>query len=162
MTWRPTEQQGDALFQHATIKIIVEDEFPIPARQLWDVLAADDAVVGWSALATASTWVDGRRGVGSIREVVVLGFLGVRDHFYRWDIDRRMTFAAEATTAPGVKAFGEDYVLDATATGTRLRWTVAIDAGRAGRLLAPLARPALRIVFRAFMGGIHQVIHQRT
>jgi hypothetical protein len=162
MTWRPTEQQGDALFQHAAISVTVEGEFPIPVRQLWDVLAADDAVVGWSPLATASTWIDSRRGVDSVREVVLLGFLGVRDHFYRWDIDQRMTFAAEATTVLGVKAFGEDYVLDATAAGTRLRWTVAIDAGRAGRLLAPLARPALRIVFRAFMRGIHRRIRQRA
>nr|WP_271211716.1 SRPBCC family protein [Rhodococcus wratislaviensis] len=67
------------------------------------------------------------RGVGTIRDVTILGNMTVREHFYRWDELQRITFTATAITQPLCRRFAEDYRVEDTLDGSRLTWTAAME-----------------------------------
>ena len=129
-------------------------DIPAPVRQVWDTLAADDALVSWSPVITAATWTSPRPfGIGTTREVTLGGFLRLQERFYRWDEGARMTFTVDAASVPGLKRFAEDITLLPLATGTRIIWTFAIEGTAALRPLLAAASPVNRFVTRTIAGG---------
>lgn len=95
--------------------------------RLWRTLAADDAVQAWSKAITSAHWDPTiPRGIGSMRTVTILGAVTVNERFYRWEQNTRMTFGATTISRPLCHAFGEDYILEEAATGTRLTWRAAM------------------------------------
>lgn len=156
VTWRPLTTVGDDFFRTAAVSVTVTVDVRCPVDRLWDVLSADDAVVSWSPAVTEARWASASRGVGAIREVTLGGVLGVKEHFYRWDKNERMTFSAEAVTLPGVRAFAEDYVVTPTPSGSRLEWTVAMEFTRRNSLLARVVRPVLRFAIRDLARGVRR------
>lgn len=129
-------------------------DIPAPGRQVWDTLAADDALVSWSPVITAATWTSPRPfGIGTTREVTLGGFLRLQERFYRWDEGARMTFTVDAASVPGLKRFAEDITLLPLATGTRIIWTFAIEGTAALRPLLAAASPVNRFVTRTIASG---------
>lgn len=158
MTWHPLTQVNDDFFRTAPLSFTITSDFPVPVEQLWAALTADDAVVSWSPAVTGTRWEGEPRGIGTLREVTVLGRLGLRDRYYRWDENFRMTFSAQETTLPGLRSFAEDYVIIATTAGSRLYWTVALEFSRHNRLIVPVIRPVLRMVFGQLARGVHRTL----
>ncbi|MFD7921998.1 SRPBCC family protein [Streptomyces sp. NPDC059740] len=64
------------------------------------------------------------------------------------DPGQRYLYRVDEMTAPGVRALLEEWRLAPAGAGTRVRWTVAVDAGPATRLALHLARPAASSLFR--------------
>lgn len=127
MKRHPLREVGDDFFTTAPVRTTSVIEVPVSPVELWAALAADDAVGSWSKLVTEAHWDDARREVGAVREVTIGGALTVREVFYRWDVNERMSFSASETTGPGIAAFAEDYVITSTPSGSRLAWTVAME-----------------------------------
>lgn len=136
--WYPLEEVGDDFLASATTKTVQVIDVPVPVEQLWDALSADDAVKAWSPAVSRVSWSAKPYGVGTIREVTIGGAATVREQFYRWDENKRMTFFVAESSRPGIRRFAEDYVVESTATGSRLTWTVALEPKR-------LAGPGARI-----------------
>ena len=127
----------------------------MPAETLWAALSADDAVVSWGPGVTTTRWVGQRPyGVGTVREVTVGGVATVREKFYRWDENERMTFAVVESSRPGIRRFAEDYVVEPTPTGSRLTWTVAVEVARGAGPTAPLVRGLLSLAVGSMVGGL--------
>lgn len=156
VTWRPLTTVGDDFFQTAAVSVTVTVDARVPVDRLWEVLSAEEAVVSWSPAVTEARWATTTRGVGAIREVTLGGILRVKEHFYRWDKNERMTFSAEAITLPGVRAFAEDYVVTSTSSGSQLEWTVAMEFTRHNSLLARVVRPILRFAVRDLARGLRR------
>ncbi|WHU47812.1 SRPBCC family protein [Gordonia sp. L191] len=153
MRWNELRSVGDEFFAHAPVRTTVDIKVPVTPDRLWQALAADDAVLSWSPLVTGTTW-RGDRGVGAVRTVTIARALSVREVFYRWDENSRMTFAAEATTGPGIRVFAEDYVITARPDGAALSWTVALDLPAGARLLGTPASLALRPAISSLARGL--------
>ena len=105
--------------------------------------------VVWRAFTDASTWNEwwpGVRsagygseppfGVGTIREADVGGFR-MEETVLAWDEGRRFAYRIDRSNAPIAKAQLEATELEDDGTGTRVRWTLALEP----RLLMKLARP---------------------
>jgi Polyketide cyclase / dehydrase and lipid transport len=137
-------------------------EVDVPAETLWAALAADDAVVSWGPGATACTWTGGKPyGVGTVREVTVAGVVTVREQFYRWDEGQRMTFFVAESTRPGIRRMAEDYVVQETATGSRLTWTVALEVSHLAGPTAVVVKPVLGMAVGSMVTGLKKKLAAR-
>lgn len=153
--WYRLTPTDDAFLEEARVRTTQVIEVPVPAETLWAALESDDAVVGWGAGATAMRWVTPRPfGVGTVREVTVAGVARAREHFYRWDEGKRMTFYVEETNRPGLVSMAEDYVVESTPTGSRLTWVVAVKPRMMPGIAAPLASRALGLAIGNMATGL--------
>ena len=160
--WFPlTPADDDFLLSAPAITTQVLD-VPVPAATLWAALAAVDAVVSWGPGATACRWTGGKPyGVGTVREVTVAGVVTVREQFYRWDEGKRMTFFVAESTRPGIRRMAEDYVVEETATGSRLTWTVAMEVAHLAGLTAIVLKPVLGLAIGSMVSGLRKKLATR-
>lgn len=153
--WFALSPAADDFLSSAPAITVQVLEAPVPAATLWAALAADDAVVGWGPGVTAMRWTGGRPyGVGTVREVTVGGVVTVREQFYRWDEGSRMTFFVAESTAPGIRRMAEDYVVEETATGSRLTWTVAVEMAHLAGPSAVVLKPLLGLAVGSMINGL--------
>ncbi|MFJ2754488.1 SRPBCC family protein [Nocardioides sp. NPDC087217] len=155
--WYPLAPADDDFLGTAravTTKVL---DIDVPVETLWEALAADDAVVSWGPGATKTRWVGPRPyGVGTVREVTMGGVATVREKFYRWDENRRMTFAVVESNRPGIRRFAEDYVVESTPTGSRLTWTVAVEVAKGAGPTAPIVRALLSLAVGSLINGLRK------
>lgn len=160
--WFPLSPADDDFLSSAPAITTQVLDVPVPAATLWAALAADDAVVSWGPGATACRWTGGKPyGVGTIREVTVAGVVTVREHFYRWDEGKRMTFFVAESTRPGIRRMAEDYVVEETATGSRLTWTVAMEVAHLAGPTAIVLKPVLGLAIGSMVSGLRKKLATR-
>ncbi|UUZ61362.1 SRPBCC family protein [Nocardioides sp. B-3] len=134
----------------------------MPAATLWAALAADDAVVSWGVGATGMRWTTPKPyGVGTVREVTVAGIATVREQFYRWDEGQRMSFFVAESTRPGIRRMVEDYVVEETATGSRLTRTVALEVSHLAGPTAIVLKPVLGPAIGSMVNGLKKKLTTR-
>ncbi|MCW2779919.1 MAG: hypothetical protein JWR35_368 [Marmoricola sp.] len=161
--WHPLTPTDDAFLDSAPIRTVKVLEVPVSVERLWEALTADDALVGWGAGVTKMQWLGPKpRGVGTVREVTLGGVLTVREQFYRWDEGKRKSFFVAASTAPGIRRFAEDYVVESTATGSRLTWKVSVEPSHLGGLIAPVGAPVLAIMIGTMVTGLRKHLAQEV
>lgn len=156
--WFPLAPADDAFLRSAPLRFVHSADIAAAPDRVWRALTADDALVSWAAGITGSQWSSPRPfGVGTTRTVTVgRGAAALRERFFRWDEGLRMTFAAEASTRPGLRRFAEDVALTPTPTGTRLTWTFAVDAEPWLAPLLAVARPLLDRVTAGWTRGVER------
>lgn len=160
--WFPLSPADDDFLASAPAITTQVLDVPVPAAKLWAALAADDAVVSWGPGATACRWTGGKPyGVGTVREVTVAGVVTVREHFYRWDEGKRMTFFVAESTRPGIRRMAEDYVVEETATGSRLTWTVAMEVAHLAGPTAIVLKPVLGLAIGSMVSGLRKQLATR-
>lgn len=160
--WFPLSPADDDFLSSAPAITTQVLDVPVPAATLWAALAADDAVVSWGPGATACRWTGGKPyGVGTVREVTVAGVVTVREHFYRWDEGKRMTFFVAESTRPGIRRMAEDYVVEETATGSRLTWTVAMEVAHLAGPTAIVLKPVLGLAIGSMVSGLRKKLATR-
>lgn len=160
--WFPLSPADDDFLASAPAITTQVLDVPVPAATLWAALAADDAVVSWGPGATACRWTGGKPyGVGTVREVTVAGVVTVREHFYRWDEGKRMTFFVAESTRPGIRRMAEDYVVEETATGSRLTWTVAMEVAHLAGPTAIVLKPVLGLAIGSMVSGLRKQLATR-
>lgn len=155
--WYPLAPADDDFLGTARVVTTKVLDVDVPVETLWEALAADDAVVSWGPGATKTRWVGPRPyGVGTVREVTMGGVATVREKFYRWDENRRMTFAVVESNRPGIRRFAEDYVVESTPTGSRLTWTVAVEVAKGAGPTAPIVRALLSLAVGSLINGLRK------
>ena len=128
-------------FMHyASTLYVVESDVALPRSDVWNAIV--DAP-GWSR------WFPGVRsaayrgappyGVGTVRIADVGGFR-MEETVLAWDEGTRWAYRIDRSTVPLAKAQLESTELEDRGTGTRVRWSLAIEPG----VLMTLARPFLR------------------
>jgi len=154
--WYPLAATDDEFLQTARFRLVHVVNAPTDTDHVWSVLTADDALVSWARLITASEWTSSRPfGVGTTRTVTLgHGAAALRERFYRWDEGRRMTFTAESARRPGFRRFAEDITLEPSLDGTRLTWTFAMDTTPGFAPFLALTLPILRRVTRGWANAL--------
>lgn len=152
MAWHCLEPADASVFDSATHLFRFPIKLPVPPTRVWESLASDRSLAAWPlgrGLYLDLHWTSPRPfGTGTTRQVTLpLRLCTLRESFFRWDEGKGYSFYAEAVNRPGLRRFAEDYVLQTTAAGTLLTWTVALEpAPRAARTLQ-LAAPLVRLAF---------------
>jgi len=137
----------------APFRYVNSVDLPVAPEQVWAALTADDTLVSWSPLVSGLRWTTPRPfGVGTTREVTMLGLLKSRERYYRWEDGRRKTFTAVEVSVPGLRRLAEDYVVERTPGGSRFIWTVVLEPG-------PMLKPMLRLTDPITARMLRRVAH---
>ena len=168
MRWHPLLPAGDDFLQRAPFRYVSTVEARVPAESMWTVLTADDTLVSWSPLVTGLRWTGTRPfGAGTTREVTLLRILSARERYFRWEEGHRMSFSAVAVSVPGLRRLAEDWVVEGTAAGSRLVWTLALESSRVLKPCLRLTYPATAAApehrpWRAYSALIHPIADARA
>ncbi|MFJ6675999.1 SRPBCC family protein [Actinosynnema sp. NPDC091369] len=119
-------------------------DLPVSPERVWRGLAASNPL-WWCRLLSSVEYTSPRPfGVGTTRTASVLGVLRLREVFIRWEEGRRQSFAVDRANLPVFRRFGEDYLVERAAEGSRLTWTFAYEpAIKAGDRLNALVFDSL-------------------
>jgi hypothetical protein len=149
-------ESGDELFESAPVVYRIVTDAPVPPEKMWAALTADDAMISWSPAVSGLRWLSPRPfGVGTERELTLLrGLVTVKERYYRWDEGKRKSFNVVEATVPGLRRMAEDYVVEATPTGSRLTWIIAIDPVSPLTPFMRLTGPAGSLPFRQMARGM--------
>jgi len=147
--WYELMTSGDDFLASAPFRYVNSVEVSVPAERWWAALTSDDTLVSWTALVTDLHWTSPRPfGVGTTREITMLGLITARERYYRWDAGKRKTFTGVEASVRGLRRLAEDYVVESTPTGSRFTWTLAFEPGPALKPLLRLANPLTALTVR--------------
>lgn len=150
------EEVDEDFLQHASYRYEFVTELPADIDQVWAGLAGD-APLSWCTLVKDARYTSDRPyGPGSFRRLTLMpGLVTVNEKFFLWEEDPgnryEHAFSVVEASAPGLKRFGEATRLEATADGTRLTWTFAIEPQLPLRPGLALANPAVRMAFKTLV-----------
>jgi len=155
----PVRPVDDSFFETAPLVIPVTVELAATPAQVWEALGSD-RMWSWLPVLDRLRWLTPRPLTqGAVRVLRVARLFSIEEHFYRWEDERRATFHVVSSTRPVLNALAEDFVLEPTANGTRLTWTMALDpklpgAALIGKLLGPLLAPGNKFA----IAGIRKIL----
>ena len=97
---------------------------------VFDAIAHDvSALPRWhGAVARAEYGGPKPFGIGSRRRVKLIGGVTFHERILAWDSPDRYAYTVERTTVPGIRAMAESWSILETSAGTRVVWTMALDA----------------------------------
>lgn len=158
----PCERVDAGFTETAPYRFRNSVELAITPEQLFDVLADAESWPHWASVITKVTWTSPQpRGVGTTRLVHMRGGIVGDEEFLVWEPYRRMAFRFNACSTSAVAAFAEDYLVEPTADGCRLTWTLAQKPAGPARLVLPIVRPVLNVGFRRFLANLRRYTDAR-
>jgi hypothetical protein len=126
------------------------DTFAIarPAGEVWGELVSDQPL-GWCRILSARWTSERPHGVGTTRQVTVLGgAMRLQEHFFIWEEGRRYAFYATDANLPLFRSVAEDYTVDPDGPERcRFTWTAAVEPTALGRPGAPVNGAIFRRLF---------------
>lgn len=129
----------------APVRLVFTREISADPETVFRALAED--VPGWtewfSAVTLARPLDDGAR-----REVRLRGGTRFEETILAAKSPEVYAYRVDVTNAPGARAMVEEWRLSPAGTGTRVRWTFAVDGTAPFRFAVGLARPGLGRAFR--------------
>ncbi len=157
----PVRPVDDSFFATAPLVIPVTVELDATPGEVWEALGSD-RMWSWLPVLDQLRWLTPRPLTqGAVRVLRVARLFSIEEHFYRWEDERRATFHVTSSTRPVLNALAEDFVLEPTATGTRLTWTMAVEPKLPGagllRWLVPLLKPGNKLA----ISGIRKILPRR-
>lgn len=151
MAHRPVRQLrtvGLDFVATAPLRLVFTTEVAAPPNAVHRSLAQE--VGSWPSWFTAvRSAAPADDGAG--RTVRLRGGVCFQETIMASEPDTRYAYRVDATNAPAVAAMLEEWVLSPAGTGTRVRWTMAVDGGAAYLLAMRLARPGVGKSFRDAM-----------
>ncbi|WP_171053201.1 SRPBCC family protein [Streptomyces marianii] len=131
--------------ESAPVRLVFTEELRAGPQDVYRALAED--VENWPGWFTAVTSARPTRD-GRGREVRLRGGTRFRETIMSTEPGERYAYRIDETNAPGMRAMLEEWRLAPAGSGTRVRWTMAVDGAAPLRLLMGLARPAVGRAFR--------------
>ncbi|MCM2514632.1 SRPBCC family protein [Streptomyces griseoincarnatus] len=135
----------------APVRLVFEREVSAPPPAVFDALARD--VTGWTAWFRAVALARPLDG-GAGREIRLVGAARFRETILAAEEPDVYAYRVDVTNVPGARAMAEEWRLRPAGTGTRVRWTMAVDGVTPFRLAMKAARPALAAGFRDAMTSL--------
>ncbi|CAM2842164.1 SRPBCC family protein [Prescottella defluvii] len=120
----------------------------VSAESAWAELTRDDTL-SWCTFIAGSRYLTPRPfGADTRRELSMRpSALKASEKYFRWEEDPglryRNTFYVSGFTAPGLRRFAEDTLVEQNSSGSQLTWTFAIEPGPALRVPLRLGAPAI-------------------
>ncbi|MCI3934908.1 SRPBCC family protein [Streptomyces sp. AN091965] len=130
----------------APVRHVFTGEVSAPPETVFQALAVD--VAQWPAWFTSVTRARPTRD-GAGRAVHLQGGFRLLETILAADAPTRYVYRVDVSNAPGVRALVEEWHLTPTATGTRVRWTFAVEPRGLMRFLFRHGRRGLGKTFDA-------------
>ncbi|MEU0411981.1 SRPBCC family protein [Streptomyces griseorubiginosus] len=136
---------GLGFIESAPVRMVFVQEMSAPPEAVYRALAED--VPGWEEWFAAVTLARST-GDGSTREIHLKGGGRFQETVIAAKDPEVYAYRVDVANAPGARAIAEEWRLVPTGTGTRVRWTFAVDGTAAFRFVTKLGRAGLGRAFR--------------
>jgi uncharacterized protein YndB with AHSA1/START domain len=136
---------GLDFIETAPVRLVFAQEMSAPPESVFRALADD--VPGWAEWFSAVTLARST-GDGSTREIHLKGGGRFQETIIAAKEAEVYAYRVDVANAPGARAIAEEWRLTPAGTGTRVRWTFAVDGTAAFRVVAKLGGPGLGRAFR--------------
>ena len=152
-------ETGDRFFEEAPIVIPATIDLAATPEQVWEALGSDE-MWSWAPIIDQLTWLTPRPQVeGATRRLRLLKGVTIEERFYRWDAPHRATFAVTHQSRRLFDGLAEDFLLEPSARGTRLTWTMAVaPRGLPGAAAVGRLAPVLGKGNAVAIGGIVKIL----
>lgn len=145
-----------AFAQSASWRFSAERDLSAPPEIVFAALADASTWPEWFPLLHKADWVTPPpHGVGSERWVKV-GPTRVDERFIAWDDNQRIAFTFTAATLPVVRAGVEVIELEPSGTGTRARYTMALEPPAGIGALRAVVAPGVRWTLQRALTGLDE------
>ncbi|MFE7275242.1 SRPBCC family protein [Streptomyces sp. NPDC057623] len=131
--------------ESAPVRHVFAREVSAPPETVYRALAED--MPGWTQWFSAVTLARPLDG-GTRREIRLKGGTRFEETILAAKSPESYAYRVDVTNAPGSRAMVEEWRLAPAGTGTRVRWTFAVDGTAPFRFVLGLARPGLGRAFR--------------
>lgn len=145
-----TRPVGLDFLESAPLRLSFAGTLHASPEAVFDAVARDvDALPRWyGAVAAAGYGGPAPHGLGTKRRVKLVGGAAFHEEVIAWDAPHRYAYRIERTNVPGIRAMAERWAVVETSKGTRLVWTIALDATRATAVLARSMAPGMGVATR--------------
>ncbi|GAA2059370.1 SRPBCC family protein [Catenulispora yoronensis] len=144
-----TRPVGLDFLDAAPVRLAFAGTLQAPPKTVFDAVARDiEALPHWYGAVSAAEHGPGPHGVGIRRRVRLVGNVAFHEQVIAWDDPARFAYRIERTTVPGIRAMAEQWAVLETARGTRLIWTIALDANLATAALVRSMAPGMGLATR--------------
>jgi uncharacterized protein YndB with AHSA1/START domain len=152
----PTRPVDLDFLESAPLRLSFAGTLQAPPDAVFDAVARDvDALPRWyGAVAVAGYGGPAPHGVGTKRRVKLVGGVAFHEEVIAWDAPHQYAYRIERTNVPGIHAMAERWALLETSKGTRLVWTIALDARRTTAALARSMAPGMALATRRALGKL--------
>ena len=159
----PCERVGLELIEDAPYHSRNSIDLPIAPHQLWEVLTDVEAWPHWFRIITKATWTSpGPPRVGSTRSIEVVGGSRGTEEVIVWNPYHHFAVRLIESSRQATGASAEEYRIETTEHGCRLRWTTARRPRKPpSRLTRVLARPRIRRSNRRALSRLRKYVTQR-
>jgi hypothetical protein len=134
-----------------------------PSERVWAAIGGDPAAwrPWFPGLRTGAFLSPPPHGVGSKRQVRVLGAGRYDETIVAWEDGARMAYRVDRTSMPMARALLEDWVLEPAGDVTIVHWTFAVDPTPAFRVLLRLSPRTIGRVFSKAMRNLSDQLSAR-
>jgi uncharacterized protein YndB with AHSA1/START domain len=155
-----TRPVGLDFLQSAPLRLSFAGTLQAPPKAVFDAVARDVAALPrwYGAVATAEYGGAEPPGVGTKRRVKLIGGVAFHEEVIAWDDPHRYAYQIERTTVPGVRAMAEQWAVLETSQGTRLVWTMAVDAAPPAVTLARSMAPGIALATRRALAKLDRLL----
>jgi carbon monoxide dehydrogenase subunit G len=153
---KPCERVGLTFIDDAPYRFVSTVDLPVTPEQAWEVLDDADSWPHWASVITKVTWTSPQpHGVGTTRTVTMRGGIVGDEEFLAWEPHAHMAFRFNEASTGSIRAFAEDYRIEATAGGCHLTWVMAMAPnGLAARLGMTAGKPVMSRLFQRFLDNL--------
>ena len=146
-TTRPVDL---AFLESAPVRLSFAATLKAAPERVFDAVARDVAALPrwYGAVAEAGYKGAEPYGIGAKRRVKLIGGVAFHEEVIAWDAPDRYAYRMERTNVPGIRAMAERWTVLETSAGTRLVWTIALDAAAPAAALARSMAPGMGLATR--------------
>jgi hypothetical protein len=155
--------EGLKFLETAPLRLTFAGTVRAAPETVFDALATDPE--GWThwygAVVGNEYGGAGPHGVGSRRRVRLTGGVTFHETVIAWDSPSRYAYRIDRCTMPGFRALVEEWSILETSAGTRVSWTVGIDASPGLQAALRAAAPGLGVATRRALAGLDRRLGER-
>lgn len=146
--------------QTAPVRLSFANTLRADAKAVFDAIAHDvTSLPRWyGVIALAEYGGTEPFGVGTKRRVKLVGGVAFHEEILAWDAPRRYAYRVERTNVPGIRAMAEEWAVLETPAGTRLVWTMAVDAAAATAAAFRASAPGIAVATRRAVGRLDRML----
>lgn len=129
-------------------------------KTVFDAIAHDvaDLPRWYGVVATAEYAGPEPFGIGTKRRVKLIGGVAFHEEILAWDAPTRYAYRIDRTTVPGIRAMAEEWAILDTPAGTRVAWTMAIDAALPTAAAFRASAPGIAVATRRALGRLDRML----
>jgi hypothetical protein len=146
--------------QTAPLRLSFANTLRATPKAVFDAVAHDVATLPrwFGGVALAEYGGAGPFGVGTKRRVKLFGGVAFHEQILAWDAPHRYAYRIERTNVPGIRAMAEEWAVLETTAGTRLAWTMAVDAALPTATALRASAPGMAVAARRAMGRLDRML----